>query len=106
MQTWTTHRDPIAFPDPNKWDPERWLSPSKSADAERAKEMFMPFSKGPRICLGKSMAVMELKKTTAALVMQTRFRVAPSTKDEDMVMIDHFLAIPKGGKCELVFEKI
>lgn len=106
MQAWTTHKDPIAFPDPMKWDPNRWLSPDESADLERAKELFMPFSKGPRVCLGKGMAIMELKKTTAALVMNTRFHVASTTKDEDMEMMDHFLAIPKGGKCELVFEPL
>jgi len=116
MQSFTTHRNPTAFPNPHTWNPDRWLtlsttsnaksSGSGAADAELAKELFMPFSKGPRACLGKNMAIMELKKTTATLITQTRVKVAPSTTDANMAMIDHFLAIPKGGKCELIFEKI
>ena len=66
----------------------------------------MPFSKGSRACLGKNMALMELKLTTAALVLQMKVSLAPGTKDEDMEMQDHFLALPKGGKCDLIFVSV
>lgn len=48
--------------------------------------------------------MMEVKVTTAALVLQTQVTVAPSTTDAGMELTDHFLAIPKAGKCDLVFE--
>jgi cytochrome P450 len=67
------------------------------------KDLFMPFSKGPRACLGKNLAMMELKLTTTVLVSSYAIELAPSCSDESMAMTDHFLIIPKGGKCELVF---
>lgn len=106
MQCYTAQRDPEAFPDPERWDPSRWLRPSEKADAKRAKELFMPFSKGPRARIGINMAIMELKVTTATMVLHTQVSVAPDTNDESMVMMDRFLALPKGGKCDLQFEPI
>lgn len=47
---------------------------------------------------------MELKLTTAALVLFGRIRVAPGTTEESMDMVDHFIAVPKGGRCELLVE--
>jgi cytochrome P450 len=41
--------DPELFPDPYKFDPERWLQGEKSKTLERS---FHPFSKGQRACLG------------------------------------------------------
>lgn len=65
--------------------------------------MFMPFSKGTRACLGIHLAMMELKMMTAALVRDYVVTVASSMKDSDMDMKDHFLVLPAGGKCKLVF---
>lgn len=104
MQCYTTQRDPEAFPEPEKWNPDRWLHPIKSANAGRAKELFMPFSKGPRACLGQNLAMMELKVTTATVMLQTQVSIAPGTNDRGMVMKDHFLALPKAGACELQFQ--
>ena len=47
---------------------------------------------------------MELKLTNAALDKDLRFRLGASATEECMTMTDHFLVIPKGGKCELIAE--
>jgi cytochrome P450 len=68
--------------------------------------MFMPFSKGTRACLGRSLAMMELRQVSSALLGKFRVSAAQNTTADSMEMRDHFLVIPKGGKCELIFEKI
>lgn len=70
------------------------------------KTMFMPFSAGSRVCLGINLAWMELKVITATLVANYSVQLAASTTDESMTMIDHFLAAPKAGKCDLIFTAV
>lgn len=65
------------------------------------REAFMPFTKGTRTCLGKNLALMELKLITTIILR--RFHVTAETTVEDMAMKDHFLLFPKGKKCNLVF---
>jgi cytochrome P450 len=65
----------------------------------------MPFSKGTRACIGKGLAMMELKLVVATVMKQYDVSIAPDMKDDDMDMVDHFLIIPKGGKCNLLFHK-
>lgn len=53
----TLHRDERVFPEPEKWDPMRWL---KEEDEERRKAMhrqFWAFSSGGRMCIGSNFAV-------------------------------------------------
>jgi cytochrome P450 len=62
MSPWATHRDPRYWPDPERFDPERW-----SQDAERPPELsFFPFSAGPYECHGRGLAMKE-----AILIMAT-----------------------------------
>ncbi|KAL3464931.1 cytochrome P450 [Aspergillus heterothallicus] len=64
MCTYVTHRDPAYFPNPEVWDPERWIS----GDLETMKKAFAPFSVGPRTCVGQALAMTELTTLAPALV--------------------------------------
>lgn len=96
------HRHPSAFPDAEVFNPERWLR--TDGGTELMKELFLPFSRGSRDCAGRNMAMIEIKVVLATLVKHFLIKAAPEMKDDDMEMVDHFLALPKGGKCLLIFE--
>ena len=49
MITYYMHMDPVVFPEPERFDPKRWLD----ADSEsQIHTYFVPFSKGSRSCGG------------------------------------------------------
>ncbi|KAI8034586.1 cytochrome P450 306a1 [Drosophila gunungcola] len=54
---WAIHMDPVAFPEPEQFRPERFLSPE---GAYSAPPQFIPFSTGQRMCPGDEMARMIL----------------------------------------------
>ena len=58
VPTFTIHRDPEVWgPDVDVYRPERWLE----GDKEKMWQAFNPFSYGPRACIGKNLANMELQ---------------------------------------------
>lgn len=102
MQSYTTHRDPDVFPDPETFQPSRWLSENVTQDMN---ELFMPFSKGARVCLGINLAWMELKITTAALLGRYRVQLAPDMQADAMEIKGNFAIFPK-GECALIFHHL
>ncbi|KIK57228.1 hypothetical protein GYMLUDRAFT_247190 [Collybiopsis luxurians FD-317 M1] len=50
------HMNPDIYPDPRTFNPDRWLA----EDTGKMMEDLVPFSKGPRICLGVNLAWCEL----------------------------------------------
>lgn len=62
MSALLVHKDPLFFPDPDAFVPERWL------DGTRLDQFLVAFSKGPRQCLGIYLAWAEMYLALAALV--------------------------------------
>jgi len=93
-QNYTIHRNATAFPDPESWNPDRWLD-KKGRDARL--EAFTPFSTGPRKCIGINLAEMELSILTAAFFRRFNGSIDPSMTEEDMRMYDTFNAGAAGA---------
>ncbi|RKP07804.1 cytochrome P450 [Thamnocephalis sphaerospora] len=87
-------RDDI-FPNPDAFEPERWLGPA--AQVAEMKRAYMPFSLGTRACIGRNLAWVEMKMTLATLVRRYHFTV-PEDAKSDMTPMFRFTYKPKGGK--------
>lgn len=71
-----THRDPALFDNPNAFEPERW---DPERPGRKAKSSYLVgFGGGPRVCLGKAFALMQLSIMIASVVR--RYRVEPDPK--------------------------
>jgi cytochrome P450 len=65
--------------------------------------MMLVWGKGPRTCAGQYMATMELKILLARLMGRFGVALHGEKTHADMEMTDHFVLIPKGHCCGLVF---
>ncbi|KAH0558333.1 hypothetical protein GP486_005004 [Trichoglossum hirsutum] len=72
------HHNPFYYPDPFAYKPERWLTDDKEA-VGRAQSAFCPFSVGPRGCIGKGMAYMELSLALSRLMWLFDMRLKPGS---------------------------
>ena len=61
--------DPGHFPNPQAFDPARWLADGTAGHAaSSAKRVSMPFGAGPRVCPGRYLALLEIKMVMAMLL--------------------------------------
>jgi cytochrome P450 len=76
---WIVHRDARWYPDPERFDPERW-SPARAKDIPRY--AYFPFGGGPRVCIGNHFALMEATLLLAMIVQRFRVELLPGEKLE------------------------
>jgi cytochrome P450 len=74
VSQWVTHHDQRWFPEPWRFDPDRW-DPGETA--RRPPYSFFPFGGGTRICIGEGFARMEAKLVLATIASRWRLRLAP-----------------------------
>ena len=74
MSQYITHRDPRFFPDPLRFDPDRFTPEAKS---RRTKFTYVPFGAGVRQCIGESFAWMEGVLLLATLGQQWKLKLVP-----------------------------
>jgi len=87
------HRDPQFYPNPTTFDPERFSAESKGKINQYA---YLPFSHGPRNCIGMRFALTEARVAVAQLVHN--FNIQPSKKTLIPMVYDKSGSIkPKGG---------
>ncbi|KAI1116081.1 cytochrome P450 3A13 [Nemania sp. NC0429] len=104
-QAYSAHRiDRTVFQQPDLFDPERWLEEKGVLDRKR---LFFAFASGGRGCIGKHLALAEMKILLRDVY--SRFTTLPdsSMTDEDMEMSDQLISSqPRGQKCLLRLEPI
>ncbi|MCJ1266174.1 hypothetical protein MMC22_006056 [Lobaria immixta] len=79
---YTLHHNAEYFPEPFEYRPERWIVDSPRVtehDVAVAHSAFCPFSLGPRACIGRAMAYMELRTTIARTLFMYDMRLASGT---------------------------
>lgn len=91
MSPWVTHHDERFFPEPFRFDPDRWLPEARAA---RHRFSYFPFGGGARQCIGEQFAWMEGVLLLATLAQRFRFRLAPDTVVEPEALIT---LRPRGG---------
>jgi len=75
IPTYAIHMDSEYYPDPEKFDPERFSEENKQ---KRHPMAYLPFGDGPRNCIGLRFGLMQTK--IALIKLLTNFKFTPSSK--------------------------
>ncbi|CAL9278778.1 cytochrome P450 [Streptomyces sp. SudanB182_2057] len=68
------HHDPRWFDDPDRFDPDRWLT---SRTGRHVKHAFLPFGAGVHKCMGDNFALVQISLAIAAICSRWRLRPVP-----------------------------
>ena len=91
IMPWVLHRHRKLWHDPDRFDPDRFTPDQAAA---RSRYSYLPFSIGPHVCVGASLAMLQLVIAVAVLAQRFRFRLVPGHKVEPTAWIN---LRPRGG---------
>lgn len=88
------HNDPKNFPNPDKFDPERF---SDANSGSIGSAVYLPFGSGPRNCIGSRFALMEMKAILYHILTVARFEVCDKTQIPMKIAKDSYFLTPEKG---------
>lgn len=94
IPTYSIHMDPEHYPEPRKFDPERFSDENKK---NRHPMAYLPFGDGPRNCIGLRFGLMQTKVALIKLLINYKF--SPSSRTTIPMKFDSrslILAPPDG----------
>ncbi len=91
LSPWHLHRQERLWDNPDGFDPARWQTENGKTCA---REAYMPFSSGPRVCTGAGFAMVEGVVLLAVLLRRYRFDPVP---DRIPVPVAHLTVRAKDG---------
>jgi len=98
VSPYVTHRDPVWWPDPERFDPSRFTTPAEhevtASKAGRPRYAYYPFGGGPHLCIGAGFAMMEATILLATLARALTFEL----DDSHPVAVDALVTLrPRHG---------
>jgi cytochrome P450 len=76
--------DPRWFPEPERFDPDRFLPERQQAVPPFA---YFPFGGGPRVCIGNTFAMMEMTLVPATLLQHLKVELVPGQEEPQPVAL-------------------
>ena len=98
------HHDESIFPDPGRFTPERWLNVDETS-FRRLDSQLISFGIGGRICLGKSLAIMEIKVLIASLYLKYETFMTTVSNADSMRQCSTHDAVPRALECVVRFQR-
>jgi cytochrome P450 len=93
------HLDPTIFPNPEKFDPERWLNASDEMQRD-----WIPFGMGSRACIARNLATVELFMAVEKLA-ESGILDGSRAVDRKIEIMEWFNSKVKGEKIELIWPR-
>jgi cytochrome P450 len=92
MSPYVSQHDPRWFPEPDRFDPDRFAPGRVEAIPEYA---YLPFGAGPHVCIGNTFAMMEITLVLATLLQRFHLELAPGQENLESEL--KVSLRPKGG---------